>query len=243
MQLAVKLLAVHRDQSPEMATNLIHPRRALQPFSETNQIRDLAKICLQSAGQIRVEQRAASLANPENSSGQPGDGSGDGNPKSGTPGDKSSSSGTKPQSGNSSGNPSGPITGPGGGVTGAITKVENPEGVGISTGDGTPTQKQDSTQDSITVPVDETGNSPGAGDGSSPTPAPETGGADSGAVGGLSPGGKSSQTGSGSAITIHTPFTQVLEEYAQRAATALDHAYIPQDAKQYVRDYFAQLGK
>jgi hypothetical protein len=35
----------------------------------------------------------------------------------------------------------------------------------------------------------------------------------------------------------------VLGEYSDRAIEALDRAYVPPDAKQYVRDYFTALGK
>lgn len=180
---------------------------------------------------------------PGDSSGQTGDGKSGGNPKSGSSGDQPSSPGSSPQDGEAAGNPSSPITGPGGAVTGGITKVENPEGVGISSGGTTPTKNQDGSQDSITVPVQASEGNSGAGDGTVPTPEPNTGGSDSGIVGGAGPGGNSQQGGSGTATTIHTPFTEVLGQYAQRAATALDRAYIPQDAKEYVRDYFTELGK
>jgi hypothetical protein len=35
----------------------------------------------------------------------------------------------------------------------------------------------------------------------------------------------------------------VLGQYSEQAIEALDRAYVPPDAKEYVRDYFSALGK
>jgi len=57
------------------------------------------------------------------------------------------------------------------------------------------------------------------------------------------PGDASGGTSGGSLATIRTPYTEVIGQYVKRAADALERAYIPQDAKEYVRAYFTQLGK
>jgi len=49
--------------------------------------------------------------------------------------------------------------------------------------------------------------------------------------------------GLGQFVTIHTPYTQVLGQYAKEATQALDREYIPSDAKDYVRTYFTELAK
>src|SRR5207249_2450561 len=61
----------------------------------------------------------------------------------------------------------------------------------------------------------------------------------SGSTEGSRPGG----SGLGALTKIRTPYTEVLGKYAQQATQALDRAYVPPDAKQYVRDYFSELAK
>ena len=183
---------------------------------------------------------------PGPSSGQDGDGQSGGTPKSGEAGDQPGSPGDKSQPGQSDGNLSGPVSGPGGNVTGGITKVENPEGVGVSDGSKPPVQGSEGGSDTVSVPVEGSsgGDSPGdSGAGPDPDPGGQTDGADSGVVKGGSVGSKDGDTGGGSLATIKTPYTEVLGQYVQRAAEALERAYIPQDAKEYVRDYFTILGK
>ena len=182
---------------------------------------------------------------PGDSSGQNGDGQSGGSPKSGEVGDQPGSQGGSSQPGVSDGKLSGPISGPGGNVTGGITKVENPEGVGVSGGDKPASQTPGGGSDTVSVPVQgATGGEHSGGQGPEPTPGgPTHGSEDSGAVGVGDPGDASGGTGGGSLATIRTPYTEVIGQYVQRAADALERAYIPQDAKEYVRDYFTQLGK
>ena len=75
--------------------------------------------------------------------------------------------------------------------------------------------------------------------------APEKGSATTSGRAGEGPGGETSQAapGLGSITTVHTPYTEVLGQYSQQAIDALDRAYVPPDAKQYVREYFTALGK
>jgi hypothetical protein len=51
------------------------------------------------------------------------------------------------------------------------------------------------------------------------------------------------QLGSGTLGQIRTPYKQVIGDYAEKASQALDKTYVPADAKQYVKDYFTELGK
>jgi hypothetical protein len=53
----------------------------------------------------------------------------------------------------------------------------------------------------------------------------------------------SSTTGAGGAVRVQTPYREVIAEYARQATEALDRAYVPSDAKEYVREYFSELGK
>jgi hypothetical protein len=60
-------------------------------------------------------------------------------------------------------------------------------------------------------------------------------------------GGDGSQTpsdkGAGTRNQIHTPYKEIIGQYAEEATQALDKQYVPAEAKEYVKDYFAQLGK
>ena len=51
------------------------------------------------------------------------------------------------------------------------------------------------------------------------------------------------ELGSGTLGQIRTPYKQVIGDYAEKASQALDKTYVPADAKQYVKDYFTELGK
>ena len=51
------------------------------------------------------------------------------------------------------------------------------------------------------------------------------------------------QLGSGSLSEVRTPYKEVIGEYADMASRALDKTFVPADAKEYVRDYFTELGK
>jgi hypothetical protein len=190
---------------------------------------------------------AGSQPDPQGgSSGQTGDGTSGGSPKSGDGGSQpqpGSSNGT-PQPGQSDGKLSGPVTGPGGGVTGGITRVENPEGVGIKQGDGSGLTKGGGPEDTLSVPAQGvSGSGQSGGDESAQTPDGSTQGEDSGLVSSGGTGDNTSNTGAGALATIRTPYTEVIGQYIERANAALERVYIPQDAKEYVRDYFTLLGK
>ncbi|MDQ2808523.1 MAG: hypothetical protein M3Z04_16685, partial [Chloroflexota bacterium] len=60
---------------------------------------------------------------------------------------------------------------------------------------------------------------------------PGQGGAETGVV----------ERGPGTNPGAKTPYSQVIGTYRDAAAQALDHSYIPPDAKTYVRDYFDSL--
>jgi hypothetical protein len=53
----------------------------------------------------------------------------------------------------------------------------------------------------------------------------------------------SSGSGAGGAVRVQTPYREVIAEYARQATEAIDRAYVPSDAKEYVRQYFSELGK
>jgi hypothetical protein len=53
----------------------------------------------------------------------------------------------------------------------------------------------------------------------------------------------SSGTGEGGAVRVQTAYREVLAEYAREATEAIDRAYVPPDAKEYVKNYFSELGK
>jgi hypothetical protein len=190
---------------------------------------------------------AGSQPDPQGgSSGQTGDGTSGGSPKPGDGGSQpqpGSSNGT-PQPGQSDGKLSGPVTGPGGGVTGGITRVENPEGVGIKQGDGAGLTEGGGPEDTLSVPAEGvSGGGQSGGDQSAQTPGGSTQGEDSGLVSSGGTGDNTSNTGAGTLGTIRTAYTEVIGQYIERANAALERVYIPQDAKEYVRDYFTLLGK
>jgi hypothetical protein len=49
------------------------------------------------------------------------------------------------------------------------------------------------------------------------------------------------RTGPGLKPGVHTPYQNVIGQYGDTAAAALDRSALPPDAKQYVRDYFSSL--
>jgi hypothetical protein len=49
------------------------------------------------------------------------------------------------------------------------------------------------------------------------------------------------RTGPGLKPGVHTPYENVIGQYGDSAAAALDRSALPPDAKQYVRDYFSSL--
>ncbi|MDQ5825962.1 MAG: hypothetical protein M3441_17340 [Chloroflexota bacterium] len=146
----------------------------------------------------------------------------------------------------------GSVNGPVGGVGGAISHIPNPSGQGNATEDnGTPVPGQDESGtggEQVYVPGGPEGESAG-GETPSETPGenidePNTDGI-GGRIGEGDSGGAdvSSSTGEGGAVRVQTPYREVLAEYARQATEAIDRAYVPPDAKEYVKNYFSELGK
>lgn len=145
----------------------------------------------------------------------------------------------------------GSINGPVGGAGGAISQVPNPAGQG------------NEQEDSDSTPG---GSGEGsAGEGDEQVYVPETGGTEGaeGSVGadtgdedantegvegrpgeGEGNGAQlSSSSGGGGAVRVQTPYREVIAEYARQATEAIERAYVPTDAKEYVKEYFSELGK
>ncbi len=153
--------------------------------------------------------------------------------------------------GDSQGTFGGQVTGPVGGANGAISQVQNPSGRGVSPQGGS-TNNSDSG-DALYIP-------PTAGPSTSGGSASEPGN-DGNIPGQAAPGdpnqdgiegrgggaGDTPETttdrGGGVRTEIHTPYKEVYGAYAQQAAQALEGQYIPSDAKEYVKEYFTELGK
>jgi hypothetical protein len=146
----------------------------------------------------------------------------------------------------------GSINGPVGGAGGAISQVPNPTGRGNATStDSTNSLNSGGNSqgdDQVYVPENASGETAGG----SVEPNTPTGAGDNtnnngvgGRVGeGDSNGAQiSSSTGPGGAVRVQTPYREVLTEYSRQATEAIERAYVPPDAKQYVKDYFSELGK
>ncbi|HEX8599793.1 MAG TPA: hypothetical protein VF952_14925 [Chloroflexia bacterium] len=146
----------------------------------------------------------------------------------------------------------GSVTGPVGGVGGAISHVPNPSGQGNATeANSTPVpgqEESDTGGEQVYVPGGTEGDSAGietapeVADANSEEPNTEGVG---GRIGEGDSGGAdvSSGTGEGGAVRVQTPYREVLAEYARQATEAIDRAYVPPDAKEYVKNYFSELGK
>lgn len=171
-------------------------------------------------------------------------GNGQGAPAQGQSGTAGAGSGGGAGTG-SQGNNLGRIVGPIRGGGGSANPGGEAEGVGISGGAGTSTGVASNTSQGEKVYVPNQGVNAPAGSVGQAAPAP---GQDT--ISGLpgssdaSPGTSSSSApGVGMANTIRTPYNEVIGQYAQQATDALEKAYVPPDAKSYVRDYFSSLGK
>ncbi|MEO8284911.1 MAG: hypothetical protein ABI670_00545 [Chloroflexota bacterium] len=141
---------------------------------------------------------------------------------------------------------SGQVSGPMGGGSGAISQVPNPAGQGVSDG-SSPVASDPAQNDSVFVPSAQSDNS-GATNGGVPGQAAPEQQKPGGIEGRTSDGGDGStqvlqNTGSGTHNDIRTPYKEVIGQYAQEATQALERVYVPADAKEYVKDYFSQLGK
>lgn len=149
---------------------------------------------------------------------------------------------------------SGSISGPVGGAGGAISRVPSPSGRGAPPGDSSDAPGSPEDGDSggggeqVYIP------GPGEGEELGPPTSGESGDdkaddASSDGVGGRTGQGTgsgeevTSGRGQGGAVRVQTPYREVIAEYAREATEAIERAYVPADAKQYVKDYFAELGK
>jgi hypothetical protein len=140
----------------------------------------------------------------------------------------------------------GQSTGPVGGSGGAISQVANPTGQGIAT-QGNGGKSIGSGNESLYVPTPDTVSSADgtgaqtAGQGAPDSQNPDAiqGRGNTSGDGTPSPG----ELGTGTLGQIRTPYKQVIGDYAEKASQALDKTYVPADAKQYVKDYFTELGK
>jgi hypothetical protein len=169
--------------------------------------------------------------------GSPGQQGADGNPGSTAGGGTGSAPGTF----------GGQMNGPIGGSGGAISRVQNPQGRGISptsdpSADPAPGEElyiPPAGDPQIGGGASEEGNVPGQAAPGEPRT--------EGLEGRASPGGESpqgiDQRGTGVRAEIRTPYREVYGEYAQQATQALESTYIPADAKEYVKEYFTELGK
>lgn len=145
----------------------------------------------------------------------------------------------------------GQINGPVGGTSGAISQVKNPAGTGAgaSSDQGGQAGTQASADDEQVYLPPKSNNTPGepaaeGTPGEASTGDPQTAGqAGRAGSGGDSGAQTASGRGLGGLAPVHTPYKEVIGQYAAQATDALERAYIPPDAKDYVRDYFSGLGK
>lgn len=152
---------------------------------------------------------------------------------------------------------SGSISGPVGGGGGAISRVENPSGQGNSTegtsdsSSGSDSGSNGSGNEEVYVPASEPGAESGGGTTQAENGTSDPTGDDprtEGVAGTLGEGASSGQQlssgqGTGETVRVRTPYKEVIAEYARQASEAIERAYVPPDAKAYVKDYFSQLGK
>lgn len=148
--------------------------------------------------------------------------------------------------GNTPGTFGGQSTGVVGGSGGAISQVSNPEGQGVTTGNN-----GDSKGDQVYIPPTEEPQNDGGRTGSDIGAAPASSASGDNHENGLEGrAGENNgdtktveQRGTGVAGQILTPYKEVYGDYAKEAGQALEGVYIPADAKDYVREYFTELGK
>lgn len=143
----------------------------------------------------------------------------------------------------------GQVKGPVGGTSGAISQVKNPAGTSGTSGATMP-QQGGQAGAGASEPVYVPGAKPldELKSGSLAPPASPNDAQTAGQEGRANPGAQSGgQTaggqGSGGLAEVRTPYKEVIGQYAAQATDALERAYIPADAKDYVKEYFAGLGK
>lgn len=196
-------------------------------------------------GQGNGPSGSSNVAGGNGKGAQSGDGGG---AKSGSSGSAGGSSNDNGQTGQLQGQVNGPV----GGTSGAISQVKNPAGSGAGGSGGaqpgSASNKPGETAGTEQVyvpgkpaPAGESGagNLPGE---ASP-PSAQTG--EAGRSNSTGDSGEQSTGGpvGGAIMPVHTPYKEVIGQYAKQATDALERAYIPPDAKDYVRDYFSGLGK
>ncbi len=198
-----------------------------------------------NSGQGGTNAPGSSVAGGDGKNAQPG--VQDGANQAGSP---KTSGGSSGDSGGQAGTLQGQINGPVGGTSGAISQVKNPAGAGGSTGQGVQADTQGASDtEQVYVPgKSQTTNEAGGGSPPGQVLPQDTQGGDGGQASRSDPNGTSGEQvsggrGSGGLAPVHTPYKQVIGKYAAQATDALERAYIPPDAKDYVRDYFSGLGK
>ena len=210
---------------PSMGMN--SPDYNLSTGSQSNGGQNATGASGQGAGQGGGSQ--GGTAGSQNGGGQPGNTAGGG-------------------TGDSQGTFGGQMNGPIGGAGGAISQVENPQGRGISS--QTDHSATDPGEEIYIPPADEPDSGPTGGDtGTGEVPGqaalddPRQEGIEGrGGEGGETPV-STTQRGTGVRREIRTPYKEVYGDYAEQATRALEGAYIPADAKEYVKEYFTELGK
>jgi hypothetical protein len=141
----------------------------------------------------------------------------------------------------------GEMNGPIGGVGGAISLVENPQGQGIST-DADPSASTDSGEELYIPTGPETGGDTSGGTETTEAEGQAAGDPQQQGLEGRGNGAgeapqATDQRRAGVREEVRTPYREVYGDYAQQATHALEGSYIPADAKEYVKEYFTELGK
>jgi len=124
--------------------------------------------------------------------------------------------------------------------------VPNPAGRGVAPQDQQPQDGSNAnSQESVFVPPTQDASSSGGAAGVPGQAAPEQ---DNNGIEGRPNGQGQGQTtaadrGAGTRNQIRTPYKQVIGDYVKQATQALEQVYIPADTKEYVKQYFTELGK
>lgn len=184
--------------------------------------------------------------NTNNGSSQSGGGGQGGQPTGNSGGAQQSGAGSGGGGGagtGSQGSNLGRISGPIRGAGGTQNPTGDAQGYGVSADGSQGGQSAGPDSERVYIP----GKNTAQGSGVAGQAAPEQDPAGSGLAGRAGAGQEGdaapSGVGLGSINTINTPYTEVLGQYSEQAIQALDRAYVPPDAKEYVRDYFAELGR
>jgi hypothetical protein len=150
--------------------------------------------------------------------------------------------GQSDQQGTLSGQPTGPV----GGGGGAISQVPNPAGRGAASSSS---QDQSSGSpagggETLYLPQDELADGAEGNPRNSASNEPSSREGIQGRVSGAGDGPTAEGSrGPGSRVQVRVPYREVLGQYAEQATRVLDQVYIPSDAKEYVKQYFTELGR